>query len=841
MAPRDRQHILVRRPAIAEAYTSYTSGRGSPRPPAPIRDEHARRLIAEAQQTELEAHQRRVATAGQVGVTPTTEGTLITFESWPAFELELKSLDPLRQGPELVAVRDQGEGEDRVQLATVHVPQGQLGFFLRKIEQYANEETRTGKPKNANMIERIAVLRLATIREIWTDDRASFPEPDAVVWWEVWLRRTDGHELERLQSFANALGIEMGNRHLLFDNRAIVLVRATAAQLAAALDVIDDFAELRGAHVNSDFFIGLPQTEQAEWVADLLRRIDHSDADASVACILDTGINRGHPLLEHSLDPADVHTCDPTWGATDHHGHGTGMAGVALYGDLLYSLQGTHRVRLRHRLESVKILPPANDTDPELYGAVTAEAVARVEVQAPQRTRAFSMAITAPPDRTAGTPTSWSAAVDALSAGRQFDARSGELKYIDEASAQSHRLFIVSAGNVRDLSDTTIGYLERCQTLPIEDPAQAWNSLTVGAYTELFDVGAEGTAHEGWTPLAQPGDLSPFSRTGVLFQHQWPTKPDIVLEGGNAALSPAGTDVDWPDSLQLLTTASNPAERLLTTTNATSAATAQAAYMAATIAAEYPAFWPETVRGLLVHSAEWTDQMRLQMSAAENNRRQIAAYIRQYGFGVPTLERALRSAANAITLIVQDTIHPFHRGALRELHLHDLPWPRDVLSALGETPVAMRVTLSYFIEPSPTRRGWRRRYRYASHQLRFELREPDETNDDFRKRINKRALAEEEERPVRSGDANGWYVGSETRNRGSLHADIWQGTAADLSARGMIAIYPVTGWWKELPARDQSEFGARYSLLVSIVSPVEDVDIYTPVAIEAGVPIVIGT
>ncbi|EQD54938.1 Y4bN protein, partial [mine drainage metagenome] len=78
----------------------------------------------------------------------------------------------------------------------------------------------------------------------------------------------------------------------------------------------------------------------------------------------------------------DLHTCDPTWGAADHDGHGTEMAGVTLYGDLLHALQSAHKVRLRHRLESVKILPPSNNTDPELYGAVTAEAVSRVEITA---------------------------------------------------------------------------------------------------------------------------------------------------------------------------------------------------------------------------------------------------------------------------------------------------------------------------------------------------------------------------------------------------------------------------------------------------------------------------
>jgi hypothetical protein len=838
MTPRDRPHILVRRPAVAEPYTSYDTGRGSPRPPSPIREEHARRLTEEANRVALEAQARRSATAAELGASTVTEGTLVTFESWPGFELELKSLDPLRKGtPELLAVHERGTGDDRVEYATVYVPGGNLGYFLGKLDEYATQDTAKGNPKNANLVERIAALRLATIRELWTDDSGAFPDPHAVTWWEVWLRRSDGNEVERLEQFATRVDVTVGARRLIFDNRVIVLVRASATQLASALDVIDDFAELRAAHVNSEFFTGLTPAEQADWISDLLRRTVLPDDHAPAACILDTGVNRGHPLLEHSLASEDLHTCDPNWGAADHDGHGTEIAGVTLYGDLLAALEGGLKIRLRHLLESVKVLPPRNDTDPKLYGSITAEAVARTETQAPDRRRAFSMAVTAIHDPIPGTPTSWSAAVDALAAGRAFDMTNGELRYIDEASIDSHRLFIISAGNVRDLTDTSTSYLDRCDAHPVEDPAQAWNALTVGAYTDLVDIGAPGTRHEGWTAVAQPGDLSPFSRTGVGFQRQWPTKPDIVMEGGNAAISPTGADVDWPESMQILTTRRDPPT--LTTTNATSAATAEATHLAAIVAAEYPGLWPETVRGLLVHSARWTKQMETQLATAGGSRRMRANIIRRYGFGVPTAERALRSATDALTLIVQDTIHPFRRGALREVHLHDLPWPRDELSSLGEVPVDMRVTLSYFIEPSPTRRGFRRRYRYASHQLRFDLREPDESNDEFRKRINKRALAEDEERPTRSSDADGWYVGSEGRNRGSLHCDIWTGTAADLAARGFVAIYPVTGWWKELQARDQSAIGARYALLISIETPVDEVDIWTPVAIEADVPITV--
>lgn len=348
----------------------------------------------------------------------------------------------------------------------------------------------------------------------------------------------------------------------------------------------------------------------------------------------------------------------------------------------------------------MKILPPVGENDPDLYGALTAEAVARTEVQAPARRRVFSMAVTADPDPIPGTPTSWSAAVDALAAGREFDTLNGELRYIDAASAESHRLFLISAGNVSEPDAT---YLDRSDLEPVEDPAQAWNALTIGAYTDLVDVGAEGEDFEDWTVIAPAGDLSPFSRTSRLFKSQWPSKPEVVLEGGNAALPPGGGNADWPDSLAVLTTAWNPPERLITTTNATSAATAAAAYLAASIAAEYPGFWPETIRALIIHAAEWTQPMRQHFNEAGTSKRQREMLVRRYGFGVPTLERCLRSAANALTLVVQDTIHPYSAGKLREMHIHDLPWPREELAELGEAPVRLRATLSYFIEPSPTR------------------------------------------------------------------------------------------------------------------------------------------
>ena len=80
-------------------------------------------------------------------------------------------------------------------------------------------------------------------------------------------------------------------------------------------------------------------------------------------------------------------------------------------------------------------------------------------------------------------------------------------------------------------------------------------------------------------------------------------------------------------------------------------------------------------------------------------------------------------------------------------------------------------------------------------------------------------------------------MGPNERVRGSLHVDIWTGSAADLAERATIAVYPVTGWWKEIRSRDRSDLGARYSLIVTIESPEVEVDLWTPVAVAAGTAI----
>jgi hypothetical protein len=823
---RDRPHILVRKSPKPELYRPHPRKIEPESLPKPSNARaYANKLKRALSEAVKQAQARRDA-AG-ITITGAAPGLYVVFQGHKDFRLKLKSLDAQGSGIELVTV-DDGDKTDK---AIVFVPDGKAKYFLNKFEQYAAERTKTGERKNRPLVESIADIRLATLRALWTDPASEFPADGKSCWWEVWLREGDGQEEDRLRDYCGQIGIEVGKERLTFPDRIVVLVKARPDQLTASLDVLNDLAEVRAAKQVVPELHRMTPSEQADVAKELLKGLRAAPPNAPAVCILDTGVNRNHPLLAASLSTEDLHAYDPTWWTDDHDGHGTEMAGLALFGDLSPLARSTIPPVLAHRLESVKILPPGDgENPPHLDGAITAEAASRVEVQAPHRRRGFSLAVSRNADRLRGKPTSWSAAIDALAAGRSFDPSSKGLEYLDSNDEGPRRLFVVAAGNVET---TDINHLARSDTQSIHDPGQAWNAVTVGASTELVDIDPKDRTLKGHQPVAKAGDLSPYSSTSVTFDNRWPLKPDVVFEGGNK--SHDGSVALQTDCLSLMTTHSRPQKKLFVPTWATSAACSQVARHAAIIAVQYPNLWPETIRALLIHSAEWTPAMLDHVPEGGSRGEKERLLLRRFGFGIPSLDRALRSAGNALTLIVQDRLCPFADGKLHEMKIHELPWPKDELADLFDTTVKMRVTLSYFVEPNPARRGWRDRYRYASHGLRFDVRQAGQSTENFRKQLNNLALSEDEKKPDWEGDGDEWALGPNMRNHGSLHADIWTGSAADLADRGVLGVYPISGWWKDQPARDRSKLGVRYALVVSIETP--ENDIWTPVANQVGVHI----
>jgi hypothetical protein len=117
-------------------------------------------------------------------------------------------------------------------------------------------------------------------------------------------------------------------------------------------------------------FTELSGPEQHERVAEAASRVQWPATNAPAVCVLDCGVNRGHPLLAPLIDEGDMFTLHPPSGTADHpqQPHGTQMACLAAFGHLVALLDSAETWPQRHRLESVKILKNAGENEPELYG-----------------------------------------------------------------------------------------------------------------------------------------------------------------------------------------------------------------------------------------------------------------------------------------------------------------------------------------------------------------------------------------------------------------------------------------------------------------------------------------
>lgn len=815
-----RLHFILTNTSQIEQFEHPTSGFHKLQIPMPDRQVHGQGLLSQfnrlkSQTAEATQKQRDAGLDSGFGIQ-------IQFKSQPDIKLAFESLSISHAKIELLNVHH----KDNTTFATVFVPDGKLAVFEKIIQEYlADKRGKDGRSYDHKaLVNTIREVRIATFEALYTDDLIVLPaDEEQAIWWEIWLpvRGNRNDTLTRFSTVATGIGFKLSSKVIKFPERTVLHMRGSKRQITQSILLLNHVAEIRCAKETAEFFDSMMLSEQGEWVNDLLKRTSFATNIVPHVCILDTGVNRGHPLLAPAIGANDLHSNDDTWGTQDNHGHGSQMAGLALYGDLTELMASNLPLVVGHRLESVKLLPQDHSNQGEPYGELTIEAVGRPEVTAPNRKRVFSMAVTAKDNRDRGRPSAWSASLDSLAC-----------DYLGEGLTP--RLIIVSAGNVVDSNDWR-NYPNSNVTDSIHDPGQSWNALTVGAYTEKINITEQDA--RAYQPIASAGGLSPFSTTSVTWLNTpWPYKPDVVFEGGNAAID-AISPVTM-HSLSLLTTHHQPTERLLTTTNATSAASALCARMAAKIMAQYPHLWPETVRALIVHSAEWTPQMEKDFLATKLRKEDYARLIRYVGYGVPNLDTALWSLSNSLILIVQDSLQPFQKNpgkvpAPRDMHLHRLPWPQEVLSEMGEMQIEMRVTLSYFIEPNPgvVERGIKGRYRYESHGLRFEVKRPTEDETSFRMRVNKRARDEEEGNYDGQGGSDpAWRLGKNLRHLGSIHSDTWVGTAADLAERGILAIYPTIGWWKTAVKLERYNNQARYALVVSIKAPEATVDLYNEIA-----------
>ncbi len=757
----------------------------------------------------------------------------VDFISEWGYQLDFDGLDQDRTDPlfQILNIREELEDVDQNARFRYHVTlmmrEGGIGTFIKKVNSYLTTNGKykgedTGNPSYYRLFSNIAHIQAATLRSFWADEpEIPFPDEGQDVWWEVWFRKTENDQLKIARVLENlqTVGVQVGASELVFAEHIVRLVKGTSQQLSNSILLLDNLSELRKPQETADFICHKGQNFQdhADWVNDLLERTEIGVGQHSVLiCLLDSGVNNGHPLISSFLpDERRYSFKSEEWGSEDewpNGGHGTGVAGLALYGDMVDALANPGQIRIFHGLESFKIIHVNEANDPELYGAITEYATSTPIVDRPDSLRVFCLTITDKEYAFRGRPSAWSAAVDKVAFGSALNP-------------VSPQLVLVSGGNV--IIENHGDYPDINLLESIHDPAQAYNALTIGCYTRKDHIDPA----TGYIHLAPHGAMAPSNSTSTLWEHQWPIKPDIVMEGGNSSTD--GVYVSDHHSLKLLTADREYPQFTFLPFGDTSGAAGLAAKMAAELRIAYPEYWPETIRALMVHSADWTSTMlgNRHFTALNENERKIL--LRSVGYGVPILDDALYSANNSLTLIAEREIQPYHlvgsSGKSKEYHLYDLPWPVEVLSdQLFDQDVTLKITLSYFIEPNPGSKNKRyaNNFHYHSHALEFAVIKENESEAQFRRRIS--AAAEVDEGHGNASDEL-WSV-KRVRSRGSIKKDFVTMSGADMAVRNKIAIFPKPGWYRTRKKMNKQNSVVRYSLIVTLETANADIDLRTPVA-----------
>lgn len=828
-------HIILRDKKQTYSYTP-GSGRNTPYTPIKNREGHGAVLKQSLVHSleDLKAQYAAISLDRDI----IDKGAVIEMQFTPDSNIDVTALENKTSKIELLNVKT--DNNNRPSSAVIYIPEGKEEAISKQIDAYARPES----PRNVPKYDQTESFEAATLEKMWLDRRALPYDRTVLYSWEVWLRPGSFEQIQVL--IALLPNARISNHKIKFPEREICSITCSLDDLNQIHLISKCMSGFRYLPTMTGFFDALPANDAMEWIEDLNGRMTYNpDTDVSV-CILDTGIRSQHPLLSYHIIADGMNSYDPNWGIEDDRGHGTQMAGIALFGDLAPVLETKLPIQINHGIESVKVFPPIGSNSEDLVAHITAQAVAAAEINNPDIRRVFCMSWSMehfddPSGNPVmeGKPTPLSAKIDQLAFG-VVDFEDWQVNDGDK------RLFIISAGNIReDFPPDQYGDINTLRE--IEDPAQAWNALTVGAYTDKMFTNDPNYAD--WNALAEQGGLSARSRTSILWgAAHWPTKPDIVLEGGNHFVDPSNTYFDYHEDVSVLTTDKG---TLFSSTRDTSPANAEASRLAALVMTQYPEFWPETIRGLMVHSAEWVGAMNVDFQ----NKAHKISHLRRFGYGVPQQDFLLNSFANRPCAVIQDELKPFALSStgngnviFGDLNHYELPWPKEALEEIYDKQVKLRVTLSYFIEPSPSERPPKTKYNYTSHGLKFRLKRPNETENEFLDRVGREIdedFQDDDEFAdflgISIDDQDKWLLGPQSRDRGSVMSDVWTGTGSELASQNMIAIVPHGGWWKfrtKFPNDDKPRHSqnVRYSLVLSLITE-ENIDLYTPITIQNTVEI----
>ena len=444
------------------------------------------------------------------------------------------------------------------------------------------------------------------------------------------------------------------------------------------------------------------------------------ELNAPKVCVIDSGIQERHPLLKSAIDQQNSSCWVP--GETDqtsdyvkNGGHGTRVAGAVLYPRNI-PRNGTQKAICW--IQNARVLNQYCKLPEKLFPPSLLSEI--VELYRKTETRIFNHSITGAVPSRQIYMSAWAAAID-------------QLTWLNDI------LFIVSAGNLPldKPSDSKIGITRLSVTehfkanrpypdylledsCRIANPAQSFQALTVGSVASSYYNSSS------YSSISKTDMPSAFSCSGWGI---WQTiKPEVVEYGGDLVKDESTPPKIYFESVicpELVRSTLSGGPAISSDTVGTSYAAPKVSHIAACLAAELPNENCLLYRALIVQSARWPEWTR-----DENIDKSGISIIRQIGYGIPNIDRALGNSANRVTLITRGE----QRIKAKQAHVYQVKLPEKLLSPGEELEILVEITLSYKAQPRRTRRN---RRRYLSTWLDWECSKKGEDPDRFLARILK--------------------------------------------------------------------------------------------------------
>lgn len=664
--------------------------------------------------------------------------------------------------------------------------------FLARLERYKDGQTGHGVSANVfHAIDEVGTWQRddrigRTLRqEVWTDADSK------VVDLELWPRESlqaNRRECDQTVAWLRQRGAEVWDQ---LATGSVVLIRT---QLTGR--VLDEVLELETVRV-----IELPPAlylETSEYDTELrdITVEGPNDDDTTTIAVLDSGVIAGHPLIAPALgeEISFIAGLDPA----DETGHGSAVAGFALYGDVEKCVEQRH-FPTSLRLLSGKVLSgDQNAYDRRLIANQIVDAVSYFNGELSCRVFNISFGDMQQP----------------------YDGRhvKGLAAVLDELARERDIVFVVSAGNFSGTDDVPRDWradFPRYLCTPearIIDPAPALNAITVGSIAR-YDADRYVVRHPrdvNLQPIARVDELSPFTRTGP--GPNGAIKPELVEYGGNVSVDLRAGDAFRsnpadPNIGEIAVKHAYAGDRLFVPVIGTSFAAPKVSNIAARLLREYPDASANLVRALLLLNATWPSAARALVESASDDGEQLGYF--GYGYGLPDCDKTLYSLETCVTLVAEESI-----GA-DQAQFFEIPLPKDFL-ATGKCERTIRVALAHCPPCRSTRKT------YKGSKIAFKVVADDDIDT-----VAARFREGSDLKNVKELD--GLAPGNQLRSKGTAMAavktlKILPNSSPLLNGKRLFVVvtHQVEDW-----ARDLVQIEERYALAVALEDRVRnDVRLY---------------